>query len=98
MGIGRVGPPFFYDACVFLSKDSRDSFLLGMVYSDATVTNALLVVRTVDDVLRAAIELHDLSVLDDVNTSAGGGCPVSLGRGIGEIRYSGLNDIYPPYE
>ena len=34
MGIGRVGPPFFHDARVFLSKDTRDSFPLGTVYSD----------------------------------------------------------------
>ena len=98
MGIGRVGPPFFHDARVFLSKDSRDSFPLGTVYSDATTTNGPLVVRTVDDALRAAIELHDLPAPDDANTPAGGGCPVPPGRQIGEVRYSGPNDICPPYD
>jgi CxxC motif-containing protein (DUF1111 family) len=98
MGIGRVGPPFFHDARVFLSKDSRDSFPLGTVYSDATTTNGPLVVRTVDDALRAAIELHDLPPPDDGNTPGGGGCPVPPGRSIGEVRYAGANDICPPYE
>jgi hypothetical protein len=68
------------------------------VYSDATTTNGPLVVRTVDDALRAAIELHDLPAPDDANTPAGGGCPVPPGRQIGEVRYSGPNDICPPYD
>ncbi|PYQ43569.1 MAG: hypothetical protein DMF77_09495, partial [Acidobacteria bacterium] len=82
----------------FLSKDTRDSAPLGTVYSDATVTNGPLVVRTVDDALRAAIELHDLPAPDDANTPSGGGCPVPPGRAVGEIRYSGPNDICPPYD
>jgi CxxC motif-containing protein (DUF1111 family) len=98
MGIGRVGPPFFHDARIFLSKDTRDSAPLGTVYSDATVTNGPLVVRTVDDALRAAIELHDLPPPDDANTPSGGGCPVPPGRAVGEIHYSGPNDICPPYD
>lgn len=98
MGIGRVGPPFFHDARVFLSKDTKDTHPLGTVYSDATVTNAPLVVRTVDDALRAAIELHDLPAPDDDRTPAGGGCPVPAGRVIGEVRYAGPNDICPPYD
>src|SRR5690349_24246201 len=48
----------------------------------ATTTNGPLVVRTVDDALRAAIELHDLPAPDDANTPAGGGCPVPPGRSI----------------
>jgi CxxC motif-containing protein (DUF1111 family) len=98
MGIGRVGPPFFHDARVFLSKDTKDSHPLGTVYSDATVTNAPLVVRSLDDALRAAIELHDLPAPDDERTPAGGGCPVPPGRVVGEVRYAGANDICPPYD
>jgi CxxC motif-containing protein (DUF1111 family) len=98
MGIGRVGPPFMHDARIFLSKDTRDSFPLGTVYSDASVTNAPLVVRTFDDALRAAIELHDLPAPDDDRTPAGGGCPVPAGRAVEEVRYSSANDICPPYE
>lgn len=101
MGIGRVGPPFFHDARVYLSTGSRDSLPLGTVYSDATVTNAPLVVRTFDDALRAAIELHDLPPPDDANTPTGvpgAGCPVPPGRRVGEIRYSGPTDICPPYD
>ncbi|HUG55125.1 MAG TPA: lipoprotein [Vicinamibacteria bacterium] len=97
MAIGRVGPPFFHDARVFLSRDSRDSFPLGTVYSDATVTNAPLVVRSFDDALRAAIELHDLPAPDDERTPSGGGCPVPAGGVVGEVRYSGAIDICPPY-
>jgi CxxC motif-containing protein (DUF1111 family) len=98
MGIGRVGPPFMHDARVFLSKDTKDTFPQGTVYSDATVTNAPLVVRTFDDALRAAIEVHDLPAPDDGNTPAGGGCPVPASRTVGEVRYSGPNDICPPYD
>jgi CxxC motif-containing protein (DUF1111 family) len=98
MGIGRVGPPFMHDARVFLSRDTRDTFPAGTVYSDATVTNAPLVVRTFDDALRAAIEVHDLPAPDDERTPAGGGCPVPAGLGVGEVRYSGAIDICPPYD
>jgi CxxC motif-containing protein (DUF1111 family) len=98
MGIGRVGPPFMHDARVFLSKDTKNTFPQGTVYSDATVTNAPLVVRTFDDALRAAIEVHDLPPPDDATTPAGGGCPVPASRTVGEVRYSGPSDICPPYD
>lgn len=97
MGIGKVGPPFLHDARVYLSRDTRDSFPAGTVYSDATVTNAPLVVRSFDDALRAVIELHDLPPPDDARTPAGGGCPVPPGRRLAEVRYSGPDDICPPY-
>jgi hypothetical protein len=42
--------------------------------------------------------VHDLPAPDDERTPAGGGCPVPPGRGVGEVRYSGPNDICPPYE
>jgi hypothetical protein len=98
MGIGRVGPPFMHDARVFLSRFTKDSFPAGTVTSNSDVTNAPLVVRTFDDALRAAIELHDLPAPDDSKTPAGGGCPVPAGRRVGEVRYSGADDICPSYD
>jgi hypothetical protein len=78
MGIGKVGPPFLHDARVYLSSLNRDSTPAGTVFTNSEVTNAPLVVRKVDDALRAAIELHDLPAPDDEKTSKqpGGGCPV----------------------
>jgi hypothetical protein len=97
MGLGVVGPPFLHDARVFLSRRSVDAMPAGTVYSDATVTNAPLVVDSVEDALRAAIELHDLPAPDDDRTPAGGGCPLPAGRRVGEVRYRGADDICPPY-
>jgi CxxC motif-containing protein (DUF1111 family) len=97
MGIGKVGPPFLHDARVYLSRDTRDSFPAGTVYSNAVVTNAPLVVRSFDDALRAVIELHDLPAPDDEKTPADGGCPVPLGGRVGQVRYSNRDDICPPY-
>jgi hypothetical protein len=96
MGIGRVGPPFFHDARVFLSRDSRDSFPLGTVYSDATTTNGPLVVRTVDDALARRHRAARPAGAGRREHAGGGGCPVPPGRQIGEVRYSGPNDICPP--
>ena len=81
MGIGKVGPPFLHDARVYLSILNRDSTPAGTVFTNSEVTNAPLVVRSVDDALRAAIELHDLPAPDDSKTSklTGGGCPVPRG-------------------
>jgi hypothetical protein len=81
MGIGKVGPPFLHDARVYLSTLSRDSAPAGTVHTDSEVTNAPLVVRSVDDALRAAIELHDLPAPDDDKNSKlrGGGCPIPPG-------------------
>jgi hypothetical protein len=98
MALGRVGPPFLHDARVYLSALSVDTAPAGTVYSDATVTNAPLVVRTVDDALRAAIELHDLPPPDDARTPPAGGCPLPPGRVAGEIRYAGSEDLCPPYD
>lgn len=97
MGIGKVGPPFLHDARVFLSRFTRDSYPAGTVYSNSEVTNAPLAIRSFDDALRAVIEMHDLPAPDDERTPAGGGCPVPPGRRAGEIRYSGAEDICPPY-
>ncbi|MDF5730109.1 MAG: hypothetical protein PUP92_19370 [Rhizonema sp. PD38] len=81
MGIGKVGPPFLHDGRVFLSTLNRNITPAGTVFSNSEVTNAPLVVRSVDDALRAAIELHDLPAPDDAKTSKvlGGGCPVPPG-------------------
>lgn len=78
MGLGRIGPPFLHDARVFLSQLTRDSAPAGTVTSNSKATNAPLVVRTVDDAILAAIELHDLPAPDDERTPViqGSGCPV----------------------
>ena len=97
MGIGKVGPPFLHDARVYLSRDTVNSFPAGTVYSNSEVTNAPLVVRSFDDALRAAIELHDLPAPDDAKTPANGGCPLPAGGRVGQVRYSGPSDLCPPY-
>lgn len=78
MGIGRIGPPFLHDARVYLSKGTVDTTPAGTVTTNRSRTNAPLVIRSVDDALLAAIELHDLPTPDDRTTpkSSGGGCPV----------------------
>jgi CxxC motif-containing protein (DUF1111 family) len=98
MGMGIVGPPYLHDARVFLSALSVHSTPAGTVYSDSTVTNAPLVVRTLDDAIRAAIELHDLPAPDDRRTPVDGGCPVPGGLEIGDIKYGSKEDICPPYD
>jgi hypothetical protein len=78
MGMGRMGPPFLHDARVYLSTLTVDTTPAGTVTTNRQVTNAPLVVRNLDDSIRAAIELHDLPAPDDEKTSEapGGGCPV----------------------
>ena len=78
MGLGRMGPPLLHDARVYLSTLTVDTTPAGTVTTNSRVTNAPLVVRTLDDAIRAAIELHDLPAPDDDRTSEalGGGCPV----------------------
>jgi len=68
------------------------------VYSDSTVTNAPLVVRTFDDAIHAVIELHDLPPPDDARTPSGGGCPLPAGGKVGDLVYGGPSDICPPYD
>ncbi len=64
-------------------------------------TNAPLVVRSLDDAIRAAIELHDLPAPDDARTSniAGAGCPAPAGGRIGSVDYGPApqDAICPPY-
>jgi hypothetical protein len=78
MGLGRIGPPFLHDARVYLSTLTVKTTPAGTVTTNSQITNAPLVVQTLDDAIRAAIELHDLPAPDDANTSGqlGGGCPV----------------------
>lgn len=73
---------------------------------DIKVTNAPLVIRSVDDALHEAIELHDLPAPDDYKTSKlpGGGCPVPPGgkvfNKIGNVINYGSSPedvICPPY-
>ena len=107
MGIGKVGPPFLHDGRVFLSTLNRDVTPAGTVFTNSEVTNAPLVVRSVDDALRAAIELHDLPAPDDAKTSKllGGGCPVppngKVINKIGNVIDYGSSPkdvICPPYD
>ncbi|MFL5270424.1 MAG: hypothetical protein ACJ8AH_28185, partial [Stellaceae bacterium] len=78
MGLGRIGPPFLHDGRVYLSELTVDSAPAGTVTTNRRLTNAPLVVRSPDDALLAAIELHDLPAPDDQNTprTPGAGCPV----------------------
>jgi hypothetical protein len=107
MGIGKIGPPFLHDGRVYLSTFSRDTTPAGTVFTNSEVTNAPLVVRSIDDALHAAIELHDLPAPDDNKTSKlpGGGCPVPPGgkvvNKIGNVIDYGSSPkdvICPPYD
>jgi hypothetical protein len=60
MGLGRIGAPFLHDARVYLSKDTVKSNPAGTVTTNRELTNAPLVVCSLDDAILAAIELHDL--------------------------------------
>jgi Di-haem oxidoreductase, putative peroxidase len=98
MGLGRIGPPFMHDARVYLSRLTVDTTPAGTVTTNRRVTNAPLVVRTVDDAIRAAIELHDLPAPDDADTpsSTGAGCPVPASSNIA-YGPSSQDVICPPY-
>lgn len=102
MGLGRIGPPFFHDGRIYLSDESVSNTPAGTVYSDRDSTNNPLVVRTLRDAIRAAIELHDLPApFNSPNQSngVGGSCPVPPGDSVGEVVYqNGAADICPPYE
>jgi hypothetical protein len=102
MGLGRMGPPLLHDARIYLSNLTVDSAPAGTVMTNSTATNAPLVVRTVDDAIRAAIELHDLPAPDDASTPnlPGAGCPAPSGGSIGNVSYgpSPEDVICPPYD
>jgi CxxC motif-containing protein (DUF1111 family) len=98
MGLGRIGPPFLHDGRVFLSKESASTTPAGTVYSDSDSVNNPLVVRTLDDAIRAAIELHDLPApfnAPNQSTQTGGGCPLPSGNTIGDVTETAV-DVCPP--
>jgi hypothetical protein len=64
-----MGPPFLHDARVYLSRTTVDTAPTSTVMTHSRSTHRPLVVRTLDDAIRAAIELHDLP-------APGPGCPV----------------------
>ncbi len=98
MGIGRIGPPFLHDGRVYLSQLTFRTAPASTVYSDAAVTNGALVVQSVDDALRAAIELHDLPAPDTAASGAAGGCPLPKPGSVGDVSYpDGAGDICPAY-
>ncbi|MBV8056410.1 MAG: hypothetical protein JO071_14340 [Deltaproteobacteria bacterium] len=97
MGLGKIGAPFLHDARVYLSKDTVQSTPAGTVTTNRELTNAPLVVRSLDDALLAAIELHDLPAPDDERTptTPGAGCPVP-NQTTNVIETA--TDICPPYD
>jgi len=78
MGLGRIGAPFMHDGRVYLSRDTVESTPAGTVTTNRELTNAPLVIHSLDDAILAAIELHDLPAPDDERTpkTPGAGCPV----------------------
>jgi CxxC motif-containing protein (DUF1111 family) len=102
MGLGRMGPPFLHDARVYLSRLTVGSTPAGTVTTNNRVTNAPLVVRTVDDAIRAAIELHDLPSPDNEDTPRmrGAGCPMPPADASSNVLYgpSPRTVICPSYD
>src|SRR5262249_24082700 len=102
MGIGRIGPPFLHDARVYLTTLTVDTMPASTVTTNSQVTTAPLVVRTLDDAILAAIELHDLPAPDDENTPnvQGAGCPVPPPGSNSNVSYgpSPAAVICPPYD
>jgi hypothetical protein len=78
MGLGRIGAPFLHDGRIYLSRDTVQSTPAGTVTTNRELTNAPLVVHSLDDAILSAIELHDLPAPDDERTpkTPGAGCPV----------------------
>jgi hypothetical protein len=103
MGMGRMGPPFLHDARVFLSSLTVDSTPAGTVTTNSRLTNAPLVLRTLEDAILAAIELHDLPAPDDKHTPKnipGAGCPVPPAGASTNVSYGAEPEdvICPPYD
>lgn len=100
MGLGRIGPPFLHDGRVYLSALTADTKPAGTVTTNRRLTNAPLVVRSVNDALLAAIELHDLPAPDDEKTPGvqGAGCPTSPGATNVSYGSSPQAVICPPYD
>ena len=87
-----------HDARAYLSQLTVDTTPAGTVTTNCRMTNAPLVVRTVDDAIRAAIELHDLPAPDDIRTppTPGAGCPVPPSTNV-SYGPSPQDVICPPY-
>jgi Di-haem oxidoreductase, putative peroxidase len=102
MGLGKIGPPLLHDARVYLSSLTVDNTPAGTVTTNRKVTNAPLVVQTLDDAIRAAIELHDLPAPDDDKTpeSPGAGCPVPPSDTTTNVSYGSVPQdvICPGYD
>jgi len=102
MALGKIGPPFLHDGRVYLSRLTVKSTPAGTVTTNSRATNAPLVVRSLDDALLAAIELHDLPAPDDQSTPKGGGCPVPPDASSQDFNVDyGANPkdvICPPYD
>src|SRR5262249_6638220 len=102
MGLGRIGAPFLHDARVYFSQLTRDDAPAGTVTTNSKATNAPLVVRTLDDAILAAIELHDLPAPDDEHTTSarGAGCPVPGATTESNVAYGSSPDkaICPLYD
>lgn len=94
MGLGLIGPPFLHDGRVFLSSESANRASTVHTNTDIGI-NAPLIVNSLDNALRAAIELHDLPS-PDVAPAAGGNCPVPPANRLGDVVYNnGATDICP---
>jgi hypothetical protein len=91
-----------HDARVYLSQLTVNKTPAGTVTSNNSVTNAPLIVQTLDDAIRAAIELHDLPAPDDSKTpgALGAGCPVPPANSSSNVSYgpSPQDVICPPYD
>ena len=84
----------------YLSELTVDNKPAGTVTANRRLTNAPLVVRSVDDALLAAIELHDLPAPDDKNMprTPGAGCPVPPEATNVSYGPSPKDVICPPYD
>ena len=88
MGLGRVGPPFFHDARVYMNVIGNGNYLgdpptppSTTVFTSAdTGANVLMEIKSVDLAVLAAIELHDLPAPPGNDYK---NCPT--GRGAGDI-------------
>jgi hypothetical protein len=101
--LGKVGPPFLHDGRAYLSALTVDSTPAGTVTTNRRFTNAPLVVRSPEDAILAAIELHDLPAPDAPNTprTPGAGCPVpdeQTNVSYGFSRQDAEGVICPPYD
>lgn len=94
MALGVIGPPFIHDTRVYLTQGTFQTAPAGTVMTDSRRTNVPLVVRTLDDAIRAAIELHDLP-------TPGAGCPVPPegATQVGNVDYGATpgDVICPPF-